>query len=60
MSMDVSIFKPKIVAILKASDLETVSAKKVRKQLTEQLGLDFSAHKVELKHSKREENEFGR
>lgn len=44
--MDVSIFRPKIEAILKSANLDTISAKKVRQQLQAELGLDLSAHKV--------------
>ncbi|CCG80837.1 SWIB/MDM2 domain protein [Taphrina deformans PYCC 5710] len=46
--MDIKIFKPKVEQILRASDLETVSAKRVRKQLMEDVGLDLRAYKSEL------------
>merc|ERR1711874_784713 len=37
-----------ILAILKGADLETLSAKKVRKQLEEKLGCDLSERKKEI------------
>ena len=46
--MDVKIFKPKILSILEASDIDTVSAKRVRKQLQAETGLDFSECKAEI------------
>lgn len=47
--MDIRIFKPKVERILRASDLETVSAKRVRKQLMEDVGLDLKPYKVRRK-----------
>ncbi|KAK8387224.1 hypothetical protein O3P69_018096 [Scylla paramamosain] len=37
-----------LTAILKGADLDTISAKKVRKQLEEQLGVDLSSRKEEI------------
>jgi hypothetical protein len=46
MSYDEKRFSDLIYDILRQSDLETVSAKKIRNALSEKLGYDVSEHKV--------------
>ncbi|ORY82495.1 hypothetical protein BCR37DRAFT_303391 [Protomyces lactucae-debilis] len=46
--MDSKIFRPRILAILETADLETVSAKKIRKTLQERTTQDLSSIKAEL------------
>jgi upstream activation factor subunit UAF30 len=46
MSYDEKRFSDLIYDILRQSDLETVSAKKIRNALSERLGYDVSEHKV--------------
>lgn len=46
--MDPKIFRPRILAILKTADLETVSAKKIRKALQERTTQDLSGIKVDI------------
>jgi upstream activation factor subunit UAF30 len=48
MSYDEKRFSDLIYDILRQSDLETVSAKKIRNALSEKLGYDVSEHKVSL------------
>lgn len=46
--MDINIFKPKVLEILRDADLETISAKRVRRELERVLDLDLKAHKDSL------------
>jgi hypothetical protein len=46
MSYDEKRYSDLIYDILRQSDLETVSAKKIRNALSERLGYDVSEHKV--------------
>jgi len=46
MSYDEKRYSDLIYDILRRSDLETVSAKKIRNALSERLGYDVSDHKV--------------
>lgn len=48
MSYDEKRFSDLIYEILRQSDLETVSAKKIRTALSEKVGYDVSEHKVSL------------
>jgi hypothetical protein len=45
-AMDANVYRPRIMEILKTADLETVSAKSIRKTLQQRTTQDLSAFKV--------------